>query len=100
MGQDKYVTSAAIASIIKEINEDVLPAVREWRALVDTTVVGFPGWGAIGEVAIGLRYRHIQDDVQGKFDEAIFTLSDMTDRLETARVNWRTAEDRSEVVYV
>jgi hypothetical protein len=99
MGQDRYVTSAAIESIIKEINEDVIPAVKEWRDLVDTTVVGFPGWGAIGELLIGLRYRNMQDDVREKFDEAVSVLSVWNHQLDTARRNWRTAEEQSTAVY-
>ncbi|GAA3812114.1 hypothetical protein GCM10022226_35960 [Sphaerisporangium flaviroseum] len=100
MTQERYVTSAAIASIIKEIDEDVIPAVQEWRALVDTTVVGFPGWGALGEVVIGLRYRHVQDDVREKFTDALTVLSTWTEQLDTARRNWRTAEEQSTAVYV
>ncbi|MFC4584694.1 hypothetical protein [Sphaerisporangium corydalis] len=100
MGQERYVTSAAIESIIKEIDEDVLPAVKEWRSLVDSTVVGFPGWGAIGEVLIGVRYRNVQDDVREKFSEAISVLETWTRDLDVARRNWRTAEEQSTAVYV
>ncbi|GII60385.1 hypothetical protein Skr01_04700 [Sphaerisporangium krabiense] len=100
MGQEKYVTSAAIESIIKEIDQDVVPAVREWRGLVDTTTVGFPGWGALGELIIGLRYRQVQDDVRGKLAEAVTVLETWTRQLDTARANWRAAEDASTAVYV
>ncbi|MEV6982922.1 hypothetical protein AB0M95_16895 [Sphaerisporangium sp. NPDC051017] len=100
MGQERYVTSAAIESIIKEINEDVIPAVKQWRALVDTTVVGFPGWGALGEALIGMRYRDVQNDVREKFGEAITVLETWNRQLDTARGNWRAAEDASTTVYV
>jgi hypothetical protein len=100
MGQERYVTSAAIESIIKEIDQDVIPAVREWRDLVDSTAVGFPGWGVVGEVMIGVRYRDVQDDVREKFTEALTVLSTWTRQLDTARRNWRTAEDQSTAVYV
>ncbi|MDH2425082.1 hypothetical protein [Sphaerisporangium sp. TRM90804] len=99
MVQARYVTSAAIQSIIDEIDADVIPAVKEWRALVDTTTVGFPGWGVLGELVIGLRYRDVQDDVREKFSEAVTVLEGWTVSLETARANWRAAEDASAVVY-
>ncbi|GGL14913.1 hypothetical protein Sme01_16210 [Sphaerisporangium melleum] len=100
MTQERYVTSEAIGSIIHEINEDVLPAIKEWRSMIDSTDVGFPGWGALGEVVVGLRYTQIQDDVREKLTEAIAVLETWTHQLETARRNWRTAEDRSTAVYV
>ena len=100
MGQERYVTSAAIESIIKEIDEHVTPAIKEWRALVDTTEVGFPGWGAIGEIVIGFRYRQVQGDVRQKFDEALGVLATWTHQLDTAKRNWHTAEDQSTAVYV
>lgn len=100
MGQTRNVTSVAIQRVINEISEDVIPAVKHWDALVDTTHVAFPGWGALGEVMVGLRYRNLQDDVQEKFSQAISVLEDWNVKLDTARTNWRTAEDRSVVVYV
>ncbi|MET8138838.1 hypothetical protein ABZU32_00870 [Sphaerisporangium sp. NPDC005288] len=100
MVQERYVTSEAIQSIINEINEDVIPAIKEWRAMVDSTEIGFPGWGALGEVVIGLRYDHLQDDVRAKLSEAVSVLETWTHQLDTARSNWRTAEERSTAVYV
>ncbi|WP_248961034.1 hypothetical protein [Sphaerisporangium perillae] len=115
--QERYVTSEAIKSIIKEINEDVIPAIKEWRALVDSTDVpdlglpgglgnslpgwmSIPGWGVVGEVVIGVRYHRLQDDVRDKFTEAISVLETWTHQLDTAQRNWRTAEDQSTAVYV
>ena len=61
--------------------------------MLGDTVVGFPGWGAVGEVAVGMRYRDVQRDVGEKFDEAVEVLQSWTAALTTARVNWRTAEE-------
>ncbi|MGS2640756.1 MULTISPECIES: hypothetical protein [unclassified Streptosporangium] len=99
MTQEKYVTSKAIESIRKEIEEDVIPRIRELRAMLGDTTVGFPGWGAVGELAVGMRYREVQRDVGEKFDDAVEVLESWTVALTTARVNWRTAEDDSTVVY-
>ncbi|MFC4529511.1 hypothetical protein [Sphaerisporangium dianthi] len=99
MAQERYVTSEAIQSIIDEITEDVIPAVKQWRAMVDSTDVGFPGWGLLGEVVIGRRYDHLQDDVRDKLTQAISVLETWTHQLDTARGNWRTAEERSTAVY-
>ncbi|MEU8382581.1 hypothetical protein [Streptosporangium sp. NPDC048865] len=99
MTQEKYVTSTAIESIRKEIEEDVIPRIREMHAMLGDTTVGFPGWGAVGEVAVGMRYREVQRDVGEKFDAAVEVLESWTSALTTARVNWRTAEDNSTVVY-
>ncbi|MFC6087176.1 hypothetical protein [Sphaerisporangium aureirubrum] len=100
MSQERYVTSAAIEGIVKEIDEDVLPAIRRMRALIDTTGVPFPGWGAVGELLVGVPYGRVQDDVREKFAEAEAVLEAWAGRLETARRNWRTAEEQSTVVYV
>ncbi|MEU4538753.1 hypothetical protein AB0G15_28285 [Streptosporangium sp. NPDC023825] len=99
MTQEKYVTSKAIESIRKEIEEDVIPRIKEMRAMLGDTTVGFPGWGAVGELAVGMRYREVQRDVGEKFDDAVEVLESWTVALTTARVNWRTAEDDSTVVY-
>ncbi|GAA3413915.1 hypothetical protein [Streptosporangium vulgare] len=99
MTQERYVTSTAIESIRKEIEEDVIPKIRELHAMLGDTTVGFPGWGAVGEVAVGMRYREVQRDVGEKFDDAVEVLESWTVALTTARVNWRTAEDNSTVVY-
>ncbi|MFF3439939.1 hypothetical protein [Streptosporangium sp. NPDC002721] len=99
MTQEKYVTSKAIESIRKEIEEDIIPRIREMHAMLGDTTVGFPGWGAVGEVGVGLRYREVQRDVGEKFDAAVEVLESWTVALTTARVNWRTAEDNSTVVY-
>ncbi|GAA4189095.1 hypothetical protein GCM10022252_25420 [Streptosporangium oxazolinicum] len=99
MTQEKYVTSSAIESIRKEIEEDVIPRIRELHAMLGDTTVGFPGWGAVGELAVGMRYREVQRDVGEKFDDAVEVLESWTAALTTARVNWRTAEDNSTVVY-
>ncbi|MEU4409613.1 hypothetical protein AB0F88_34315 [Streptosporangium sp. NPDC023963] len=99
MTQEKYVTSKAIESIRKEIEEDVIPRIREMHAMLADTTVGFPGWGAVGELAVGMRYREVQRDVGEKFDDAVEVLESWTAALTTARANWRTAEDNSTVVY-
>ncbi|GAA5062474.1 hypothetical protein HNP84_007943 [Thermocatellispora tengchongensis] len=98
MAQDRYVTSAAIEGIRTEIRDDVIPSVRAVGALVDETTLDFPGWGAVGELAIGSRYREVQDDVRQKFEDAVTVLENWMDALWTARINWRTAEDMSSVV--
>ncbi|MFI6507404.1 hypothetical protein ACIBCT_07360 [Streptosporangium sp. NPDC050855] len=99
MTQERYVTSMAIESIRAEIEEDVIPKLKEFRAMIGDTTVGFPGWGAIGEVAVGMRYREVQRDVGEKFDDAVAALESWTVALTTARANWRAAEDNSTVVY-
>ena len=76
-----------------------LPPCVSGGRLVDTTAVGFPGWGGVGEVMIGLRYRNIQDDVREKFTEALTVLETWDHQLDTARRNWRTAEEQSTAVY-
>ncbi|MCG5220536.1 hypothetical protein [Streptosporangium sp. KLBMP 9127] len=98
MTQEKYVTSKAIAGIQQEIELDVIPAVQAVANMIDTTVLSTPGWGVLGELAIGIRYSAVQDDVEDKFEEAITVLDSWIKMLDTARSNWRTAEDQSSLV--
>ncbi|MEU4830405.1 hypothetical protein [Streptosporangium sp. NPDC023615] len=99
MTQERYVTSTAIESVRTEIEEDVIPRLKELRAMLGDTTVGFPGWGLVGEAAVGIRYREVQRDVGEKFDDAVAVLESWTAALTTARANWRAAEDNSTVVY-
>ncbi|MGC5011033.1 hypothetical protein ACLQ2R_09750 [Streptosporangium sp. DT93] len=99
MTQERYVTSTAIESIRAEIEEDVIPRLKELRAMLGDTAVGFPGWGLVGEAAVGMRYRTVQRDVGEKFDDAVEVLESWASALGTARANWRAAEDSSTVVY-
>ncbi|MEV7009929.1 hypothetical protein [Streptosporangium sp. NPDC051022] len=99
MMQDRYVTSTAIQSIRTEIGDDVIPKIKELRGLVDSTDVTAPGWGAVGELAIGIRYRDVQDDAREKLGQALDVLESWLEALTTATVNWQTAEYNSTVVY-
>ncbi|GAA3115044.1 hypothetical protein [Streptosporangium carneum] len=99
MTQDRYVTSTAIQSIRTELDDDVIPKIGELRGLIDSTDVPFPGWGGVGELAIGLRYRQVQEDAREKLSQALDVLESWQEALNTAAVNWRTAEYNSTVVY-
>ncbi len=99
MTQDRYVTSAAIRAIRTEVAEDVIPKIKELRGLIDSTDVAAPGWGGVGELAIGLRYRQVQDDARQKLAQALDVLESWQEALETAETNWRNAEYNSVVVY-
>ena len=68
--------------------------------MLGDTVVGFPGSGGRRggrgrDARIGGRPAGRRE----KFDEAVEVLESWTAALTTARVNWRTAEDNSTVVY-
>ncbi|MEU9834383.1 hypothetical protein AB0D67_22885 [Streptosporangium sp. NPDC048047] len=107
MGQEIHVTSAAIRSVRTEIRDDLIPEIREMRDMVHSTDLRDTGpealrpfgWGAGGEVVVGIRYRDIQRDVVQKFDEALEVLDTWLELLERAERNWRTAESHSVVVY-
>ncbi|MGV9772949.1 hypothetical protein [Streptosporangium sp. NPDC003464] len=99
MTQDRYVTSKAIQGIRTEIGEDVLPKVTELRRMVDSTNLDGLGWGLVGELAVGIRYRDVQKDVREKFMQAVDVLESWQETLDNARINWRRAEDSSTVVY-
>jgi hypothetical protein len=99
MTQDRYVTSKTIRGIGTEIGDDVVPQIRELRAMVDSTELGGAGWGGVGELAVGLHYRNVQQDVREKLAQALDVLESWQDTLDTAAGNWQTAETNSTVVY-
>jgi hypothetical protein len=99
MTQDRYVTSKTIRGIGTEIGDDVVPQIRELRAMVDSTELGGAGWGGVGELAVGLHYRNVQQDVREKLAQALDVLESWQDTLDTAAGNWQAAEINSTVVY-
>lgn len=99
MTQDRYVTSKAIKAIGAELDADVIPEIKELRLILGSTDLGGLGWGAVGELLIGLRYRHVQETVEEKFVQAVAVLESWQEALDVVETNWRTAEDRSVVVY-
>ncbi|MEU1876151.1 hypothetical protein ABZ470_02490 [Streptosporangium sp. NPDC020072] len=98
MALDIHVTSDAIRALHAEVTDTTIPKVRELRDMVASTHVSFPGWGAAGEVAIGIRYRQIQRQMEERFTEALDVLASWQEGLLTAEGNWKTAEAASGVV--
>ncbi|MFD0888039.1 hypothetical protein ACFQ08_26155 [Streptosporangium algeriense] len=98
MTLDIHVTSDAIRALYTEVTDVTIPKVRELGGLIGETGVPFPGWGAAGELAIGIKYREIQQQVEGKFTQALEVLASWQEGLLTAQANWRTAESASGVV--
>ncbi|MEV1174308.1 hypothetical protein [Nonomuraea sp. NPDC049784] len=98
MSQDIYVTSTTIASIQSNLNEYVIPALERLKGSVDSTGVPWPGFGSLGFILVG-KYDDVRHDVKGYADDAIETIHNWIDALETIKKNWRAAEDASTVVY-
>lgn len=98
MSQDIHVTSKAIADIQRNLREYVIPGLKQFRSNVDSTHVAFPGFGSLGSLLMG-KYGGIQDDVRNYASDAIETVENWIEALETIKKNWRAAEDASTVVY-
>ncbi|MBG0815335.1 hypothetical protein [Planomonospora sp. ID82291] len=98
MSQDKYVTSTCISNIQRNLDDKVLPALRDLRKDIDSTGVGLPGFGLLGMV-FGGKYDGVQEDVRKMTDEAVSTVEAWVAALETIKRNWRAAEENSTVVY-
>ncbi|GGL56096.1 hypothetical protein [Planomonospora parontospora] len=98
MSQDKYVTSSCISNIQRNLDDKVLPALRDLREDIDSTDVGFPGFGVLG-VVFGGKYSDVQEDVRKMTDDAVSTVEAWVIALETIKRNWRAAEESSAVVY-
>lgn len=65
---------------------------------MDSTDVASPGFGALG-LLFANKYGGIQDDIRNCGSDAIKTVENWIDALETIKKNWRAAEDASTVVY-
>ncbi|MGV9772952.1 hypothetical protein [Streptosporangium sp. NPDC003464] len=98
MAQDKYVTSSAIANIQRNLGERVIPGLHELKKDIDSTDVGFPGFGLLG-MLMGSKYAQTQDDIKQMVDDAVTTVDAWISALETIKKNWRDAEDANTVVY-
>ncbi|GAA0846664.1 hypothetical protein ACFQVD_40055 [Streptosporangium amethystogenes subsp. fukuiense] len=98
MAQDKYVTSSSIGNIQRNLGEKVIPGLRELKSDIDSTDVGFPGFGLIGALT-GSKYSQTQDDIKNMVEDAITSVEAWIAALETIKKNWRAAEDASTVVY-
>ncbi|MEW9551353.1 hypothetical protein [Nonomuraea sp. NPDC050783] len=98
MAQDKYVTSKTIADIQRNLREYLLPGLERLKSSVDSTAVPFPGFGTLGVLLVG-KYDSTRDDVKHYVDDAIETINNWIEALETIKKNWREAEEASKVVY-
>ncbi|MER7129976.1 hypothetical protein [Streptosporangium saharense] len=98
MALDIHVTSDAIRALHTEVTDTTVPKVKELGGLLESTDVPFPGWGAAGEVAIGIQYRRVQRQMEERFTQALEVLASWQEGLLTAEANWRTAESASGVV--
>ncbi|MFJ2029249.1 hypothetical protein [Streptosporangium sp. NPDC087985] len=98
MTQDRYVTSTCITNIQRNLNDKLLPSLKQLKKDVDSTSVSFPGFGTIGVLLIG-KYGSTQNDIRRMVDDAIATVEAWIESLETIKKNWREAEEKSIVVY-
>ncbi|GAA3615870.1 hypothetical protein GCM10022419_121430 [Nonomuraea rosea] len=98
MSQDIHVTSKTLARIQADLRESVIPGLERLKSSVDTTHVPMPGFGIQG-IALGNKYDDIRDDVKSYADDAIKTVRNWIDALETIKRTWAAAEAASTVVY-
>ncbi|MFI7130796.1 hypothetical protein ACIBQ1_34255 [Nonomuraea sp. NPDC050153] len=98
MSQDIHVTSETIAAIQSNLAERVIPGLEQFKSSVDTTHVPMPGFGILG-IVLGNKYDDIRGDVKGYADDAIQTVRNWIDALETIKKAWQAAELNSTVVY-
>ncbi|WP_285707223.1 hypothetical protein [Microtetraspora sp. NBRC 16547] len=98
MSQDIHVTSTCITNVQRNLNEYLLPALKELKKDIGSTDVGFPGFGTLGAVMLG-RYGDVQHNVRGRTEDAIETVEAWIEALETIKKNWIQAENNSTVVY-
>lgn len=98
MEPDIHVTSKAIASIQSNLREYLIPGLREFQSSADSTEISWPGFGTLGLI-FGGKYDSTRDDVKQYAEDAITTVENWIDSLETIKQNWRAAEDASTVRY-
>jgi hypothetical protein len=98
MPQEIHVTSKTIASIQSNLTEYVLPGLERFKNSVDSTHLPWPGFGTVG-LALGSQYNDVCGDVKGYADDAIQTVRNWIDALETIKRTWEAAETASTVVY-
>ncbi|MFI7445831.1 hypothetical protein [Nonomuraea indica] len=98
MAQEIHITSTAIAGIQRNLQDYLIPELRQLNEKVDSTDVPFPGFGTLG-LLMAAFYGTVQDDVKRNVDDACETIELWITDLETIKKNWREAELNSTVVY-
>jgi hypothetical protein len=97
--QEIHVVSSAIGEIRTKIATEITPTIQKAHTDIDTTSVGFPGFGLLGQVAFGIAYGQIQGYSRQVLQNALDTLGAWDTSLGQIEKNWRNAEDKSTVVY-
>jgi hypothetical protein len=98
MSQDIHVTSTCIGKVQSNLNEKLIPALKDLKKDVGNTGVAFPGFGTQGLI-FGGKYSDVQHNVRGAVQDAIETVEAWIEALETVKRNWIQAENNSTVVY-
>jgi hypothetical protein len=98
MPPDIHVTSNTITTIQSNLREYLIPGLRDLQSSVDATDIAWPGFGTLGLV-FGGKYESMRSDVKQYVEDAITTVENWIDALETIKKNWRDAEDASTVRY-
>jgi hypothetical protein len=93
--QERYVTSQGIEKVRKKVTDEIKPVLEKAKTDVHGTDVGFPGFGVLGELIFGWKYRELQTYSQEILTEAIDTLDKWDKSLTDIKKAWRSAEDNS-----
>ncbi|GAA3615847.1 hypothetical protein GCM10022419_121400 [Nonomuraea rosea] len=100
-GRYLYVTSTAIEALRGRIDGELKAYLHEIKGLCETTTnVAAPGFGVLGQLAIGINYERVRKWAQEQLGEAESACAGWSDALTHAQANWRAAEEASKVRYV
>lgn len=93
--QERYVTSAGIDRLRKKVTDEIKPVLVKAHTDIQETDLGFPGFGLLGEMLFGWKYRELQHYARDVLGEAVDTLTKWDTALGQVKDNWRKAEDNS-----
>ncbi|SEG79440.1 hypothetical protein SAMN04489712_112216 [Thermomonospora echinospora] len=99
MTQDRHVTSEGIGKVRAKVVGDLKRMIDEMRTDIDSTDVGPPGFGLLGEIVFGWKYREIQEHCREILGQAGETLDAWGTSLTVIQQNWRNAENANTVQY-
>jgi predicted dienelactone hydrolase len=97
--QEIYVVSSAIGELRTKIASQITPVIQKAHTDIDGTSVGFPGFGGLGALVFGGAYASAQAYSRQVLQDALTTLTAWDTELGQVEKNWRSAEDKSTVVY-
>ena len=95
MTQDRYVTSNGIEKLRKKVTDEIKPVLVKSKNDIKGTDVGFPGFGILGEMLFGWKYRELMHYAEDVLGEAVTTVTKWDGALTDIKTNWRKAEDNS-----